>query len=43
MNFELLDIQYQIGEIEIDLIGHYPEYAAVLDKTGMPRLYRSEQ
>ena len=43
MNFGLLDIQYQIGEIEIDLVGQYPEYAAVLDKTGMPRLYRSEQ
>lgn len=43
MNFEILDIQYEIGEIEIDLVKQHPEYAAVLEKTGMPRLYRSER
>jgi 3-oxoacyl-[acyl-carrier-protein] synthase-3 len=43
VNFGVLDIQYEVGEIEIDLIEQHPEYAAVLEKTGMPRLYRTEQ
>lgn len=43
MSFSILDIQYEIGEFEIDLLSQYPEYAPVLEKTGMPRLYRTER
>ena len=43
MSFSILDIQYEVGEFEIDLLSRYPEYAPVLDKTGMPLLYKSER
>jgi 3-oxoacyl-[acyl-carrier-protein] synthase-3 len=43
MSFSILDIQYEVGEFEIDLLSRYPEYAPVLEKTGMPLLYKSER
>jgi dTDP-4-amino-4,6-dideoxygalactose transaminase len=43
MSFSVLDIQYEVGEIEINVLSQYPEYAPVLDKTGMPLLYKSER
>lgn len=43
MSFSILDIQYEVGEFEIDLLSQYPEYSTVLEKTGMPRLYRTER
>ena len=43
MRFSIAEIQYEIGENEIDLIRDFPEHEAVLQKTGMPRLYRSDR
>lgn len=43
MGFSIVDIQYEIGEIEIDVVRDFPEYEAVLQKTGMPTLFRSDR
>jgi len=43
MGFSIVDIQYEIGEIEIDVLRDFPEYEAVLQKTGMPKLFRSDR
>ena len=43
MSFSIVDIQYEVGEFEINLLSRYPEYARVLEKTGMPLLYKSER
>jgi 3-oxoacyl-[acyl-carrier-protein] synthase-3 len=42
MRFSIVGIEYQLGEIEIDLLRDHPVYASVLTKTGMPRHYQSE-
>ena len=41
MNFAIAGIDYQLGELELELLKVHPEYAPVLAKTGMPRHFQS--
>ncbi len=41
-NFSIIGIEYQLGEVELDLLEVHPEYASVLPKTGMPRHFKSD-
>jgi|694.fasta_scaffold23648_1 3-oxoacyl-[acyl-carrier-protein] synthase-3 len=41
MNFAIEGIDYQLGELELELLKFHPEYAPVLAKTGMPRHFQS--
>ena len=41
-NFSIVGIEYQLGEVKLDLLEVHPEYASVLPKTGMPHHFKTE-